>query len=70
MELEPERAMPADKIVNDGLRGRQERRVASHAVVLETFPPTLSQRHLALFPLVGEVAHGSRWEQEGEHATY
>ena len=47
--------MPADKIVNDGLRGRQERCVASHAVVLKTFPPTLPQRHLALFPLVGEV---------------
>ena len=25
---------------------------------------------MALFPLVGGVAHGSRWEQEGEHATH
>ena len=33
-------------------------------------PPILSQRHLAMFLLAGEIAHGSRWEQEGEHATY
>ena len=50
--------------------GGEKRRVASHVVVLETLPLTLSQRHLALFPLVGEVAHGSRWEHEGGHATY
>jgi hypothetical protein len=31
--------------------GSEKRRVACHAVVLETFPPQLSQRHLALFPL-------------------
>lgn len=49
--------------------GGEKRRVASRAVVLETFPPT-SQRHQALFPLVGEVARGSRWAQEGDHATY
>ena len=35
-------------------------------VVLETF----AKRHPALFFLVGEVAHGSRWEQEVGHATY
>jgi hypothetical protein len=28
------------------------------------------QQHLALFLLLGEVAHGSRWEQEGEYVTY
>ena len=39
-------------------------------VVLETSPLTLSQPHLVLFPRVGEVAHGGRWVQEGEHATY
>ena len=48
--------------------GSEVRRVACHAVVLETFPP--SQRHLASFPWVGEVAQGSRWVQENEHATY
>ena len=33
--------------------GSEKRRVACHAVVLKTFPPTLSQRHLALFLLGG-----------------
>ena len=45
-------------------------RVACHAVVLETLPPTLPQRHLALFILLREVAHGNRREQEGERATH
>ncbi len=36
--------------------GRRPKRVlAWRAVVLETFPPHYAQRHLALFPLMGEV---------------
>jgi hypothetical protein len=30
----------------------------------------IAKRHPALFLLVDEVAHGSRWEQEVGHATY
>ena len=48
--------------------GSEKRRVACHAVVLETFPPCRAAS--GLFPWVGEVAQGSRWVQENEHATY
>ena len=34
--------------------------MASHAVVLETLPP----------PPWWTKLHGTRWEQEGEYATY
>ena len=48
--------------------GSEKGRVACHAVVLETFPPVATAS--GLFPLGGEVAQGSRWVQESEHATY
>jgi hypothetical protein len=50
--------------------GSEKRRVACHAVVLETFPPHCRSAIWPSFPWVGEVAHGSGWEQGGEHATY
>ena len=50
--------------------GSEKRRVACHAVVLETFLPHCRSGIWPSFPWVGEVAHGSRWVQEGEHATY
>ena len=49
--------------------GSEKRRVACPAVVLETFLHTVAAAS-GPFPWVGEVAHGSRWVQEGEHATY
>jgi hypothetical protein len=46
--------------------GSEKRRVACHAVVLETFPPQCRSGIWPSFPWVGEVAHGSRWAQAGD----